>query len=277
MLLEAICVILLLAALGLGVRLALRPAHARLEETAAALADHESRTRAVLDAMDEGMLLFARDGSLLDSNPSAQRILGIDRTRAGRDDRRHGLAALVTARTGFRIRPETLPSLVTLRTGEPHERAVCSAAARRRRGAVALGEHAPDPARAGRSMPYACLSVFRDVTDERQLEEERAAQAQAQELQNQELLEQAEALERGQALFRSLVDTAGSAIVGVRMDGSRVRVEPRGRGAVRRAARRGARPRLRGHASRRRTTARRSRAGSTPCSTGRCCATSSGR
>jgi PAS domain-containing protein len=68
--------------------------------------------------------------------------------------------------------------------------------------------------------PYACLSVFRDVTEERQLEEERAAQAQAQELQNQELLEQAEALERGQALFRSLVDTAGSAIVGVRMDGS---------------------------------------------------------
>jgi PAS domain S-box-containing protein len=68
--------------------------------------------------------------------------------------------------------------------------------------------------------PYACLSVFRDVTDERQLEEERTAQAQAQELQNQELLEQAEALEREQALFRSLVDTAGSAIVGLRMDGT---------------------------------------------------------
>jgi PAS domain S-box-containing protein len=67
---------------------------------------------------------------------------------------------------------------------------------------------------------YACLSVFRDVTDERQLEEERAAQAQAQELQNHELLEQAEALEREQALFRSLVDTAGSAIVGMRTDGS---------------------------------------------------------
>jgi PAS domain S-box-containing protein len=58
------------------------------------------------------------------------------------------------------------------------------------------------------------------VTDERQLDEERAAQAQAQELQNHELLEQAEALERGQALFRSLVDTAGSAIVGVRLDGT---------------------------------------------------------
>jgi PAS domain-containing protein len=76
-LLEVVCAVLLLAAIGLGVRLALRPAHVRFEQTAAALADHESRTRAVLDAMDEGTLLFARDGSLIDSNPSAERILGL--------------------------------------------------------------------------------------------------------------------------------------------------------------------------------------------------------
>ena len=74
--------------------------------------------------------------------------------------------------------------------------------------------------RAADEQPSTCLAVFHDVTDERQLEEERSAQAQAQELQNQELLEQAEALERGQALFRSLVDTAGSAIVGMRTDGT---------------------------------------------------------
>jgi PAS domain S-box-containing protein len=54
---------------------------------------------------------------------------------------------------------------------------------------------------------------------DRRVEEERAAQAQALELQNQELLEQADALERGQALFRSLVDTAGSAILCLDLDG----------------------------------------------------------
>src|SRR4029079_2231070 len=74
--------------------------------------------------------------------------------------------------------------------------------------------------RDGDRTPHAVVAIFRDVSEARQLEEERAAQAEALELQNQELFAQAEALEHGQALFRSLVDTAGSAIVGVRMDGS---------------------------------------------------------
>jgi PAS domain S-box-containing protein len=67
--------------------------------------------------------------------------------------------------------------------------------------------------------PHASVTVFRDVSEARQLEEERAAQAEALELQNQELFAQADALERGQALFRSLVDTAGSAIVGLDVTG----------------------------------------------------------
>jgi PAS domain S-box-containing protein len=67
--------------------------------------------------------------------------------------------------------------------------------------------------------PHATVAIFRDVSNARQLESERAAQAEALELQNQELLAQAEALERGQALFRSLVDTAGNAIVGLDRDG----------------------------------------------------------
>ena len=215
-LLEVGCAVLLLVAIGLGVRLALRPAQVRFEETAAALADHESRTRAVLDAMDEGTLLFARDGSLIDFNPSAERILGL------------GLAPGIAMRVladrfvtaeGMPHPPEALPVSITLRTGRPMSGRVLGVL--RDGGEVRWLMVNTRPIRRGPSeSPYACLSVFRDVTDERQLEEERAAQAQAQELQNHELLEQAEALEREQALFRSLVDTAGSAIVGVRMDGS---------------------------------------------------------
>src|SRR5829696_10492937 len=116
-LLEVGCVILLLTAIGLGVRLALRPAHVRFEQTAAALADHESRTRAVLDAMDEGTLLFARDGSLLDFNPSAARILGLI-------DLTHGtqmvdLARRIVTAEGIPFSPDELPAAITLRTGEP--------------------------------------------------------------------------------------------------------------------------------------------------------------
>jgi PAS domain S-box-containing protein len=71
----------------------------------------------------------------------------------------------------------------------------------------------------GEPQPHAAVSIFRDITAQRRTDEERAAQAEALELQNRELLEQKEALERGQTLYRSLVDTAGSAIVGVNRDG----------------------------------------------------------
>src|SRR5687768_932663 len=216
-LLEVGCAVLLLAAIGLGVRLALRPAHVLFEETAAALADHESRTRAVLDAMDEGTLLFARDGSLIDANPSAKRILGFVELAPGASMR--VLAERLVTADGIPHPVESLPVSITLRTGEPMSARLLGVL--RDGGEVRWLMVNTRPIRRDPSeLPYACLSVFRDVTDERQLEEERAAQAQAQELQNHELLEQAEALERGQALFRSLVDTAGSAIVGVRMDGS---------------------------------------------------------
>ena len=216
-LLEVGCAVLLLVAIGLGVRLALRPAQVRFEETAAALADHESRTRAVLDAMDEGTLLFARDGSLIDFNPSAERILGLVGLAPGIAMR--VLADRFVTAEGMPHPPEALPVSITLRTGRPMSGRVLGVL--RDGGEVRWLMVNTRPIRRGPSeSPYACLSVFRDVTEERQLEEERAAQAQAQELQNHELLEQAEALEREQALFRSLVDTAGSAIVGVRMDGS---------------------------------------------------------
>jgi PAS domain S-box-containing protein len=215
--LEAGAVVLLLAAIALGLRLAIRPAHARLEETAAALADHESRTRAVLDAMDEGMLLFDRDGTVIASNPSAVRILGLDGL-PGRTTLASLCRRIVTVE-GVPCTADDLPAAVSLRSGEPVTDHVLGVL--REAGDVRwIVVNTRPMRRRPEEQPYACLSVFRDVTDERQLEEERSAQAQAQELQNQELLEQAEALAREQALFRSLVDTAGSAIVGLRMDGT---------------------------------------------------------
>ena len=107
-LLEAGCAILLLVAIGFAVRLALHPAHLVFEETAAALADHESRTRAVLDAMDEGTLLFARDGSLIDANPSAERILGLVGLAPGALDAR-ARRAHRHRRRDARVRPTSCP------------------------------------------------------------------------------------------------------------------------------------------------------------------------
>jgi len=211
------CVALPLVAFGVALRLARRSTDALLEEAIAALGDHESRTRAVFDAMDEGTLLFARDGALLDSNPSAKRILGLAELATGVS--MPELARRLVGADGIPVALDELPAALTLRTGEPQSGRLLGVL--RDGGEVRwLLVNTRPIRRATGELPYACLSVFRDVTDERQLEEERAAQAQAQELQNLELLEQAEALERGQALFRSLVDTAGSAIVGVRLDGT---------------------------------------------------------
>jgi PAS domain S-box-containing protein len=215
--LEAACVVLLLAAIGIGVGLALRPTHARLEETAAELAEQESRSFAVLDAMDEGMLLFDRDGRVLASNPSAERILGVTAIAVG--ETIESLGRRIVDEDGVPCRAEDLPAAVTLRTGQPTTHRVIGLV--RETGELRwCAVNTRLIRRADDERPSACLVVFRDVTDERQLEEERIAQAHAQELQNHELLEQAEALERGQALFRSLLDTAGSAIVGMRMDGT---------------------------------------------------------
>jgi PAS domain S-box-containing protein len=214
---ETVCAILLLVALGMGVTLALRPTHARLEETTAALAEHESQTRAVLDVMDEGMILVTPDGTVLSTNPSARRILRLEKVEPG--VKASSLVPHIIGEDGTRISPEDLPTMRTLRSGMPVAGSVFGVIDGSGDVRWLLANTHP-LCRSGSETPYACLSVFRDITEERQLEEERLAQAQAQELQNQELLEQAEALERGQALFRSLVDTAGSAIVGVRRDGS---------------------------------------------------------
>ena len=83
-----------------------------------------------------------------------------------------------------------------------------------------LSVHTNPLFREGSTEPHAAVTIFRDVTTARQLEEERQAQAEEREMQNQELLAQAEALERGEALFRSLVETAGSAIVGLDIHGN---------------------------------------------------------
>ncbi|NUS47165.1 MAG: PAS domain S-box protein [Gemmatimonadaceae bacterium] len=213
---EAVCVILMLIALGLKVRLSLQPTELRLREMVDALAESEARLRGMLDAMDEGMLLTTADGRMVAWNPSALRILGIDGTDPERSIQ--ALARQLIDQNGERLGVERLPSRVTIRTGEPM-RNILLGVPRADGRTLWLSENTHPLFRAPGEPPYAAFALFRDVTDERQVEEERTAQAHALELQNQELLQQADALERGQALFRSLVDTAGSAIVGLDLEG----------------------------------------------------------
>ncbi|MDB4887562.1 MAG: hypothetical protein JWN79_3000, partial [Gemmatimonadetes bacterium] len=213
--LEAVCVILMLAALGLAMRLALQPTQERLTATVSALAESEARMRAMLDAMNEGMLLSDTEGRIVTSNASARRALAMD------PDQPATLPSFVgrlVDEDGAPLGVEDLPSRVTIRTGRPMKDVIIGV---REKGQLArwLQVNTHPLHRGDGAAPHAAMTVFRDVTDARQLEEERAAQAEALELQNQELIAQADALERGQALFRSLVDTAGNAIVGLDLSG----------------------------------------------------------
>jgi PAS domain S-box-containing protein len=214
---EAICVILLLTALGLKIRLSLQPTERRLREMVDALAESEARTRGMLDAMDEGMLLTDASGRMIAWNPSALRILGIDGA-AEPEASIQAIARRLVNERGEPLGVDNLPSRVTIRSGEAM-RDILLGVPRDDGSMTWLSENTHALYRAPGEPPFAAFAIFRDVTVDRQVDEERAAQAHALEVQNQELLQQAEALERGQALFRSLVDTAGSAIVGLDLDG----------------------------------------------------------
>lgn len=215
-LVEAACVILLLTALGFGVRLALQPTQVRLQATVEALAESESRTRAMLDAMDEGMLLTEGSGRILAVNPSALRALGLD--PAGADTTLQALLHQLVDERGEPMSLDRLPSRTTIRTGKSLTDVILGI--RDAGGGVRwqrVNTHALS--RGADENAYAVVSIFRDITIERRIEEERVAQADALELQNRELIEQANALARERALFRSLVDTAGISIVGLDMSG----------------------------------------------------------
>jgi PAS domain S-box-containing protein len=212
---ETVCVLLLLTALGLGVRLALQPTQERLLATVEQLAESESRTRAVLDAMQEGMILVASSGRIQGWNPSALRILGV---HDGEVPSLQSVARRMVNENGEPRNESQLPSRITFRTGRGLANEVMGI--REEGGEIRwLSVNTHPLRREPGEKPYAVVSIFRDITRDRRAEEERAVQAQALEMQNRELIAQAEALERGQALYRSVVETAGSAIVGLDRDG----------------------------------------------------------
>ena len=216
LMLEAACVILLLIAFAFGLQQLLQPAQEQLTSAVARLARSESQSRAVLNAMRDGMLLVDNTGLPLTWNHSALHILGLAADASAQDI--GGRARLLRDAQGELLPPERLPSRMTLSTGQPLVDLLMSTT--RPDGSVRLLSVNTNPlASTPDGTPAAAVVLVRDVTDARAIEAERSAQAAALERQNRELLEQADALERGQALFRSLVDTAGSAIVGLDLDG----------------------------------------------------------
>ncbi|HLL54902.1 MAG TPA: ATP-binding protein [Myxococcaceae bacterium] len=137
----------------------------------AAVRQSEERSRAIIAALSEGILLQDADGRLRLANASAERLLGVPLTaRAGM------LARHPDWRTcyedGRPMPPEEQPSQVALRTGQPQSN-------------VVVGLERPDGTRTWLSVnaqplfgaggePVSVVASFFDITDSKRAEEERS-------------------------------------------------------------------------------------------------------
>ena len=180
-----------------------------------ALEDSEERYRAVVAALEEGIVIHEADGTVVSCNASACRIFGLTEEEVlGRTwlDPRWCLV-----REGGAPFPlEEHPATVTLRTGEP-------------RSQVVLGLDRPDGGRRwisinsrpllrpGGTTPYAAVLSFSDITSRREAEEERGRIE-----ERQDKLQQL--ISRSALEWRLTFDALGSPLLLLELDGRIIRL-----------------------------------------------------
>ena len=139
-----------------------------------ALIESAERSRAIIDALEEGIVLHEADGTISGCNASACRILGLPEEQIlGRTLRTLGgdRAWRTIRENGTPFEPESHPAAITLLTGQP-----CSH--------VVMGIERPDGTRAWISLnsrplrrpgveePFAVAVSFSDITRHKGGEEE---------------------------------------------------------------------------------------------------------
>lgn len=145
----------------------------RVEAAESALRESEERFRAVVAALEEGIVLHEADGSISSCNASACRILGLPQEQIlGRTARNPGWRAI--REDGSPFEPESHPATITLLTGEPCSRVIMGID--RNDGTRAwISLNSRPLRREGEDDPYAVAVSFTDITHikahERELEE----------------------------------------------------------------------------------------------------------
>jgi PAS domain S-box-containing protein len=136
------------------------------------LRESESRSRAVLAALDEGVVFCGVDGEVIEFNRSAERILGAspDRLLGPATDPE---ALALIREDGSAFPPDDRPNLVTLRTGRPCLRIVCGL--QRADGVLWLELNSQPLERPGQE-PHGVVVSFTDITERRLREQARDAE-----------------------------------------------------------------------------------------------------
>ncbi|MFL6197959.1 MAG: ATP-binding protein [Thermoanaerobaculia bacterium] len=140
------------------------------EAAESALRESEERLRAVVAALEEGIVLYEADGSVSSCNASACRILGLREDQiVGRTSRNPSLRAV--REDGSPFEPESHPATITLLTGLPCSR-VTMGIERADGTLVWLSINSRPLSRRGEPDPYAVAVSFTDVTRARSAERE---------------------------------------------------------------------------------------------------------
>ncbi|MBZ4420354.1 PAS domain S-box protein [Myxococcus sp. RHSTA-1-4] len=139
-----------------------RAARARAEAAAQALGESEARYRAILAALDEGVVVQSREGDIVTANASAEHILGLSVDQlAGRTSMDPRWRAI--HEDGSPFPGSEHPAMVALRTGEP-VRSVPMGVRRPDGSLIWLSINAQPLRRPGEAEPYMTVSSFFDVT-----------------------------------------------------------------------------------------------------------------
>lgn len=136
----------------------------------AALAESEERNRGVIQALEEGLLVYGADGKAISANAAAARIIGLAQEEL------LGLPAgawpgRMTFEDGSPLTPQTSPARRAFETGVPQREVIVRF--EREDGVELWASVSSHPLiREGETRPYAVVSAFSDITERRRAQEQ---------------------------------------------------------------------------------------------------------
>jgi PAS domain S-box-containing protein len=140
-----------------------------------ALQASEERYRSVVTALTEGLLVRGPDGKIIAANASAERILGLTQGQLQQFEALDPFwRAIHEDRTAYP--PTAFPALDTLRTGTPL-RDVVMGIDRIDGRSVWISINSEPLIRPDETQPYGVVTTFSDITERRELEQQREAAA----------------------------------------------------------------------------------------------------
>ncbi|HEX7182312.1 MAG TPA: ATP-binding protein [Thermoanaerobaculia bacterium] len=191
--------------------------HSR-ETAESALLESEERYRAVIGALEEGIVIHEADGTISSCNASACRILGLPQEQIlGRSPREPGWRAL--REDGRPFEPESHPAAITLVTGQPCSQVVMGI--EKPGGArvwISINSH--PLCRPGKPEPYAAALSFTDITRRKAAEEELRRRA----VSEREQAELQEKIRKSSTEWRLTFDAIKDAVLLLEPDGRVIRL-----------------------------------------------------